>query len=55
MTAPAAQAQRLPPRGLVRIFWVLHRAAYRLAGGRFGLWRPKAGGRFGTMRLTTKP
>jgi len=53
MTASAAQAQRLPPRGLVRIFWVLHRAAYRLTAGRFGLWQPKAGGRFGTMRLTT--
>jgi F420H(2)-dependent quinone reductase len=51
MTATREQAQKLPPRWLVRIFWVLHRAIYSLTGGRFGLWRPKAGGRFGTMRL----
>jgi deazaflavin-dependent oxidoreductase (nitroreductase family) len=47
------QAPKLPPRGLVRIFWVLHRAMYRLTGGRLGLSRPKAGGRFGMMRVHT--
>lgn len=47
------QAPKLPPRGVVRIFWVLHRAMYRLTGGRLGLTRPKAGGRFGMMRLHT--
>ncbi len=51
MTQP--QAPKLPPRGLVRIFWVLHRAMYRLTRGRLGLSRPKAGGRFGLMRIHT--
>jgi deazaflavin-dependent oxidoreductase (nitroreductase family) len=37
----------------VRTAWVLHRALYRFSGGRIGLSRPKAGGRFGMMRLTT--
>jgi len=37
----------------VRIAWVGHRALYRFSGGRFGLSRPKDGGRFGMMRLTT--
>ena len=47
------QTLRLPPRWFVRAAWVLHRAIYSLTGGRFGLWRPEAGGRFGTLRLTT--
>jgi deazaflavin-dependent oxidoreductase (nitroreductase family) len=42
-----------PPRALIRTFWLLHRAAYRITGGRFGLQAPAAGQRFGTMRLTT--
>jgi len=41
------------PRAFVRAAWVLHRALYRLSGGRFGLSQPKAGGRFGMMRLAT--
>jgi len=53
MTAERAQALRTPPRIVVRTFWVLHRAVYRLSGGRIGLSRPEAGGRFGMMRLTT--
>ena len=44
---------RLPPRLFVRAAWVLHRAAYSLTGGRFGLWRPRAGAKFGTMRVNT--
>jgi deazaflavin-dependent oxidoreductase (nitroreductase family) len=32
---------------------MLHRAAYRLTAGRFGLARPDAGRRFGMLRLTT--
>ena len=32
---------------------MLHRAAYRLTGGRFGLSQPTAGERFGFMRLKT--
>jgi deazaflavin-dependent oxidoreductase (nitroreductase family) len=53
VTAVREQAPRTPPRFLVRTFWFLHRAAYRITGGGFGLSRPVAGGKFGMMRLTT--
>jgi F420H(2)-dependent quinone reductase len=46
-------APRTPPRFVVRTFWILHRTAYRLTAGRFGLARPEAGSRFGMLRLTT--
>jgi deazaflavin-dependent oxidoreductase (nitroreductase family) len=46
------RAPRLPPRWVVRLAWVMHRAIYRLTGGRRGLWHPKPN-RWGTMRLTT--
>jgi deazaflavin-dependent oxidoreductase (nitroreductase family) len=42
-----------PPRILIRAFWLLHRAAYAVSGGRSGLQHPEAGARFGTMRLAT--
>ena len=42
-----------PPRVFVRTAWLLHRAAYRITGGRFGLSRPEAGSKFGMLRLTT--
>jgi F420H(2)-dependent quinone reductase len=45
-------APRLPPRWVVRLAWVVHRAIYGVTGGRRGLWRPKVD-RWGTMRLTT--
>jgi deazaflavin-dependent oxidoreductase (nitroreductase family) len=47
------QELRTPPRVLIRTVWMLHRAAYRLTGGRFGLSQPEAGERFGFMRLHT--
>ncbi len=47
------QAPTSPPRILIRTFWSLHRAVYRLSGGRLGTWRPKSGKRFGVMGLTT--
>ena len=53
MTADRKQTPSLPPRPFVRAAWVLHRALYRLTGGRRGLWRPKVGGTFGAMRLNT--
>jgi deazaflavin-dependent oxidoreductase (nitroreductase family) len=53
MTAVPADARRTPPRAVVRIFWLFHRTIYRLTGGRVGVWRPKPGTRFGTMRLVT--
>ena len=42
----------LPPRWFVRTAWLLHRALYRVTGGRRGLWPPKPG-KWGTMRLFT--
>jgi deazaflavin-dependent oxidoreductase (nitroreductase family) len=51
MSVPPKKA-RLPPRWFIRLFWVCHRAVYRVTRGRLGLWRPKPDG-WGTMRLTT--
>jgi deazaflavin-dependent oxidoreductase (nitroreductase family) len=53
MTAAREQAPRTPPRFVVRTVWMLHRAAYRVTGGGFGLSRPVAGSKFGMLRLTT--
>ncbi len=53
MTGIAHPTPKTPPRLLVRTFWKLHRAAYRVTGGRFGLSQPEAGARFGMMRLAT--
>ena len=53
MTAEQQHELRTPPRFLIRTFWTLHRTAYRLTGGRFGLSQPEAGERFGFMRLNT--
>jgi deazaflavin-dependent oxidoreductase (nitroreductase family) len=43
---------RLPPRWFIRAAWYIHRAMYRVTGGRKGLWLPKPN-RWGTMRVTT--
>ena len=40
------------PRWLVRTIWFLHRRAYAITGGRFGLRSP-AEGRWGMLRLRT--
>lgn len=52
---PALEAPlpNTPPRPLIRTFWLLHRAAYRLTGGRFGLKTPATGARMGMLRLHT--
>jgi len=42
----------LPPRWFVRSAWAVHRAIYRVSGGRRGLWRPKTG-KWGAMHLKT--
>lgn len=47
-----AGTPRLPPRWFIRLAWSVHRAMYRITGGRIGLWRPRAK-RWGTLRLTT--
>jgi deazaflavin-dependent oxidoreductase (nitroreductase family) len=53
MTVSREQAPRTPPRFVVRVVWMLHRTAYRLTGGKFGLSRPEAGSKFGMLRLAT--
>jgi F420H(2)-dependent quinone reductase len=52
MTATSTTSPRMQPRWFIRSFWVLHRAMYRITGGRRGLWRPKPG-KWGALRLTT--
>jgi deazaflavin-dependent oxidoreductase (nitroreductase family) len=42
----------LPPRWFVRVAWMVHRALYRVTGGRIGL-RPSSDVRWGMMRLHT--
>lgn len=49
---PAQPAPRLPPRWFIRSFWLVHRAAFRISGGRFGLRRATAD-QWGMLRLTT--
>jgi deazaflavin-dependent oxidoreductase (nitroreductase family) len=49
----AQDGVKLPPRPLVRTFWSLHKLAYRLTGGRFGLQQPERGAKFGMLRLHT--
>lgn len=40
------------PRWLVRTIWIVHRAAYSLTRGRYGL-RPATGSQWGMLRLRT--
>lgn len=47
------QAPQQPARPLIKTFWLLHRTAYRITGGRFGLQRPERGAKFGMLRLRT--
>lgn len=46
------QLPKVPPRWFVRTAWVVHRALYRVTGGRFGLTRPRPG-KYGMLRLHT--
>ena len=52
MTGPSKKSPSLPPRLLMRSFWVLQRAVYAVTGGRFGL-RTATADRWGMMRLRT--
>lgn len=52
MEATSGQRKRLPPRWVIRFFWMVHRAIHRLTGGRLGLSAAKPG-HWGTMRITT--
>jgi deazaflavin-dependent oxidoreductase (nitroreductase family) len=40
----------LPPSWFIHTIWAVHRAAYRITGGRLGLWHPKSDS-WGTLRL----
>ena len=51
MTATEARPARVPPRAVIRVAWLLHRALLRISGGRVGLRAP--GDTFGLLRLTT--
>ncbi len=42
----------LPPRWIVRAAWKIHRAIYRITGGRRGLWLAQPN-KWGAMRVTT--
>jgi deazaflavin-dependent oxidoreductase (nitroreductase family) len=50
--ASATKAPPNVPRWLVRTIWIVHRAAYSITGGRFGL-RPSNETQWGMLRLTS--
>ena len=52
MTERTRRSPPLPPGWFIRLAWKVHRAIYRLSGGRSGLWQPKPA-RWGTMCLET--
>ena len=52
MTEESDLGPRLPPRWFIRSFWMLHRAAYAVTGGRIGLRSPTPKN-WGMMRLRT--
>lgn len=51
-TPPPGDRPGLPPRWFIRIAWAVHRAVFRLTGGRRGLWRATPE-KWGTFRLHT--
>jgi deazaflavin-dependent oxidoreductase (nitroreductase family) len=51
-TRTRRQTPKMPPRWFVVTFWRVHRALYRLSGGRF-LWTTASKRGWGAMRLTT--
>lgn len=46
------KSPKLPPRWIIRIAWRVHRAIYKVTGGRSGL-RPAQPAQWGMMRVTT--
>jgi F420H(2)-dependent quinone reductase len=48
----STQKAFLPPRWFIRAAWAIHRALYRISGGRFGLRKPTPK-TFGTLRIHT--
>jgi deazaflavin-dependent oxidoreductase (nitroreductase family) len=51
MSEADAGTPKLPPPWFIHAFWRLHRALYRLSGGRF-LWTPASKRGWGAMHLT---
>ena len=52
MSNAALRPPKMPPRWFVHTAWRVHRALYRLSGGRF-LWTPASKRGWGALRLTT--
>jgi F420H(2)-dependent quinone reductase len=52
MSDAATRPPKVPPPWFVHAAWRVHRALYRLSGGRF-LWTPVEQARLGALRLTT--
>lgn len=52
MTSAATRPPKLPPPWFVHTAWRVHRALYRLSGGRF-VWTPSNKRGWGTLGLTT--
>jgi deazaflavin-dependent oxidoreductase (nitroreductase family) len=48
----SSRPPRVPPRWFVHVAWRVHRALYRLSGGRF-LWTAQSKRGWGALRLTT--
>lgn len=51
MTSEAAKAPNLPPAWFMHLFWRVHRALFRISGGRF-LWTPASKRGWGALGLT---
>lgn len=52
MSDTTVRVPRLPPAWFMHAFWRVHRALYRLSGGRF-LWTPATKRGWGALSLTT--
>ena len=52
MSTTTTRPPRMPPPWFVHTFWRVHRAVYRLSGGRF-LWTPASKRGWGALHLTT--
>lgn len=52
MSEATAAKPTVVPRPIVRMIWALHRAAYSITGGRFGL-RPMTDTQWGMLRLSS--
>jgi deazaflavin-dependent oxidoreductase (nitroreductase family) len=51
-TTTEKKAPTVPPRWFVRTAWVVHRAIFKVTGGRRGLWLAQPN-KWGAMRVTT--